>query len=143
MSARALPARLVHAPLYVPPLPPVIEPKAEPEPKPTHKRSPPPPAWLEESYSWTGDLREWVSVRPVHYVASPVEEATHLEHWKAHRLAEEQANAKRQMLWVREKEEPRCEEEECARRRHNRRWRRLPWRPSRARSGGSGRCLPS
>ena len=54
-------------------LPPVTPPspmKAEPEPSPI------------ERYSWTGEVREWVSAPPVWYEAMPAQEAVYLEHWR-------------------------------------------------------------
>ena len=85
----------VHTPLFVPPPPP--PPPVEPKPEPTWKRSPPPPTWPEEAYTWTGQYREWVSVPLVHYAATPAQEATHLERWKAHWLTQEEADGERQM----------------------------------------------
>jgi hypothetical protein len=76
-----------------------------------HKRSSPTPAWPEEPYSWASWVREWVSAPPVHFAATLEEVAAHLDRWKQHWLAKEQADDKRQMLWAREEEEA-CREEE-------------------------------
>ena len=108
----------VHTPLFVPPPPPSppVQPKPEPEPEPTRKRSPPPPTWPEEAYSWTGQYREWVSAPPVHFAATPEEEAAHLERWKEHWLRQEQADGEEQMRYdamlQRDAEALRLEEEE-------------------------------
>ncbi|KAE8806049.1 hypothetical protein D1007_17848 [Hordeum vulgare] len=71
----------IHTPLFVPPSPP--SPPIQPKPT-TWKRSPPPPTWPEEAYTWTGQYREWVSAPPVHFDVTPEQEAAHLERWKAH-----------------------------------------------------------
>ena len=90
----------VHAPLFNPPSPPPPLPIVEPKPdlNPTRKHSPPPPSWREEAYTWTDLYHKWVSVPRVHYAATPEEEAAHLERWKAHSLAQEDADGERQML---------------------------------------------
>ena len=71
---------------------------------------------MAESYSWTGQLREWVNASPCHYAATTEEEAAHLERWKAHWLAEEGADGERQMRYEkmmrRNEEALRLEEEE-------------------------------
>ena len=106
----------VHTPLFVPPPPPSPPVQPKPEPEPTRKRSPPPPTWPEEAYSWTGQYREWVSAPPVHFAATPEEEAAHLERWKEHWLRQEQADGEEQMRYEamlqRDAEALRLEEEE-------------------------------
>ena len=90
-------AGCVHAPLFDPPPLHIVEPK--PDPEPTRKRSPPPPTWPEESYTWTDTYREWVSTPPVHFAVTPEEEAAHLERWKEHWLRQEQADGEEQMRY--------------------------------------------
>ena len=59
-----------------------------------------------------GVVREWVSASAVYYNTTPEEEAAHLEEWRQHWLAKEEADALRQMQWEKEEEALHLEEEE-------------------------------
>ena len=80
--------------------------KAEPEPTPI------------ERYSWTGEVREWVSAPPVWMRVTEAHERAYLKQWRQRRLAEERREGEYLEQLERDAEEEQREAEEEARQAH-------------------------